>query len=236
MRDALHTAAALPDAGHEVVEVADVPRLAETLDACGRMLMTEFAGSWPVVRTLLGDGGHRYIEMSRAKARPVGLDEYLELTAVHLSIRRAWAEFLDRHPLLLGPVFTQRPVEPGSESRDEAGHERVGTAMHLCTATSFAGLPAVAVPTGSPTVCPRGCRSSAPPTPRTSAWTRRRPSKHTRACSPPSTRPAAAPSGHRTTTTERSGEWLSAMAETSGWPGPQPHAEVIRLRTVHGSS
>ncbi|MBB5954682.1 amidase [Saccharothrix tamanrassetensis] len=149
-------AGALSDAGYEVVEVPDVPVLDEALSAYGHLLMTEFTPAWPVVRTLLGEGGHRYIEMSMAKARPVDLGGYLRLTGVVLAVKRAWAEFLDRYPLLLGPVFTEPPVEPGVESRDTAGHELVGNAMRLCTATSFAGLPAVAVPTGLADGLPTG--------------------------------------------------------------------------------
>ncbi|ASU84163.1 indole acetimide hydrolase [Nocardiopsis gilva YIM 90087] len=147
---------ALRDAGYAVEEVADVPRLEEALAAYGSMLMTEFAPSWPVVKTLLGEGGHRYIEMSTAKEGPVDAAEYQRLTGVHLSLRRAWARFLDEYPLVLGPVFTEPPVPPGLESRDEAGHERVSTAMRLCSATSFVGVPAVAVPTGLAAGLPTG--------------------------------------------------------------------------------
>ncbi len=75
---------------------------------------------------------------------------------VWLGIRRSWAEFLDEYPLLLGPVFTEPPVEPGLESRDRAGRERVGAGMRLCTATSFAGVPGVAVPTGTNDGLPTG--------------------------------------------------------------------------------
>ncbi|MEU8349028.1 amidase [Streptomyces sp. NPDC048845] len=144
----LRAADALREAGYAVEEVADVPRLNETLDAYGALVMTEFAPSWPVVRTLLGEAGHRYIELGMAKRGPVDGPEYLRLTGLHLNIRRSWAQFLERYPLVLGPVFTEPPVEPGLESRDAAGHERVTGAMRLCSATSFAGLPAVAVPTG----------------------------------------------------------------------------------------
>ncbi|CAM5481439.1 hypothetical protein Sgou_31590 [Streptomyces gougerotii] len=70
----------------------------------------------------------------------------------------AWAEFLDAYPLLLGPVFTEPAVEPGLESRDRAGRERVGSAMRLCTVTSFVGVPAVAVPAGTADGLPRGVR------------------------------------------------------------------------------
>ncbi|WP_367434975.1 amidase [Streptomyces celluloflavus] len=149
VRKAVESAAdALRDAGYEVCEGADVPRLDDALDVYARMTLTEFAPSWPVVKTLLGEGGHRYIELGMAKSGPVELTEYLRLTGVRLGIRRDWAAFLDEYPLVLGPVFTDPPFAPGAEVRDPESHQRVQTAMRLCTATSFVGVPAVAVPTG----------------------------------------------------------------------------------------
>ncbi|MEU1075905.1 MULTISPECIES: amidase [unclassified Streptomyces] len=140
---------ALRDAGYDVCDVADVPRLDETLEAYDRITVTEFAPNWPVVRTLLGDGGHRYIEMAMERTPPAtGADEVMRLMGTWMNIRRSWAEFLDTYPLVLGPSFTEPPVEPGLESRDRAGRDRVASAMRLCTATSFVGVPAVAVPTG----------------------------------------------------------------------------------------
>ncbi|MFH0242051.1 amidase [Streptomyces sp. HK10] len=149
VRRAVDTAAScLADAGYAVTEVPDVPAHDEALEAYGRMIMTEFVPTWPAVSGILGPGGHRYIEMSMAATPPVDLPEYLRLTGVRLAVRRAWAGFLAEYPLLLGPVFTLPPVEPGLESRDEEGHRAVTEAMRLCTVTSFAGLPAVAVPGG----------------------------------------------------------------------------------------
>ncbi|WP_030716833.1 amidase [Streptomyces sp. NRRL S-237] len=139
---------ALRDAGYDVREVADVPRLDEALDAYGRITVTEFAPNWPVVRTLLGRGGDRYIEMMMERTPPASADEFMKLMGTWMNIRRSWAEFLDDYPLLLGPVFTEPPVEPGLESRDRAGRDRVGSGMRLCTVTSFVGVPGVAVPTG----------------------------------------------------------------------------------------
>ncbi|MFE6844079.1 amidase [Streptomyces sp. NPDC057686] len=141
-------AAALRDAGYDVREVADVPRMAEALEAYGRITVTEFAPSWPVVRTLLGPGGDRYIAMAMERTPPASADELVKLMGSRLNIRRSWAEFLDEYPLLLGPVFTEPPVEPGLESRDRAGRDRVAAGMRLCSVTSFVGVPAVAVPTG----------------------------------------------------------------------------------------
>lgn len=149
VRRAVEAAAdALRDAGYEVCEVPDVPRLDEALEAYGRITVTEFAPSWPVVRTLLGKGGDRYIAMAMERTPPASADELVKLMGTWMNIRRSWAGFLDAYPLLLGPSFTEPPVEPGLESRDRTGHDRVASGMRLCTVTSFVGLPAVAVPTG----------------------------------------------------------------------------------------
>lgn len=149
VRKALEVAAdALRDAGYAVTEVADVPRLDDALEVYARMTRTEFATTWSVIKPLLGAEGHRYIEMGMAARGPVELAEYLRLTGVRLGIQRDWAAFLDEYPLVLGPVFTDPPFAPGEEVRDAESHQRVQNAMRLCTATSFVGVPAVAVPTG----------------------------------------------------------------------------------------
>ncbi|WEH33473.1 amidase [Streptomyces sp. AM 4-1-1] len=149
VRRAVGTAAdALRDAGYDVCEVPDVPRLDEALEVYGRIVVTEFAPTWPAVRTLLGEGGDRYIAMTMERTPPATVDEFMKLMGSWLGIRRSWAEFLHEYPLLLGPSFTEPPVEPGLESRDRAGLERVASGMRLCTATSFVGVPAIAVPTG----------------------------------------------------------------------------------------
>ncbi|WP_269856129.1 amidase [Streptomyces sp. RPT161] len=157
VRSAIETAAdALRDAGYDVREVPDVPRMDEALESYGRITVTEFAPTWPVVRKLLGNGGDRYIEMTMEQTPPESADEFMKLMGTWMNIRRSWAEFLDEYPLLIGPSFTEPPVEPGLESRDRAGRDRVGSGMRLCTVTSFVGVPGVAVPTGVTDGLPSG--------------------------------------------------------------------------------
>ncbi|MES9511318.1 amidase [Streptomyces sp. NPDC000609] len=157
VRGAIETAAdALRDAGYDVREVRDVPRMDEALDAYDRITMTEFAPNWPAVRRLLGKGGDRFIGMTMERTPPVSADELMKVMGTWMNIRRSWAEFLDEYPLLLGPVFTEPPVEPGLESRDRQGRDRVGSGMRLCTVTSFVGVPGVAVPTGMAEGLPSG--------------------------------------------------------------------------------
>ncbi|WP_425582649.1 amidase [Streptomyces thermolineatus] len=153
---------ALRDAGYEVEEIPDVPRMAETLAAYGHMVMTEFALAWPRIRTVLPESSRAYIEMSMERTPPVELPEYLRLTGVRLGLQRDWARLFQRYRLVLGPVFTEPPVEPGLESGSTDGHERVTRAMRLCTATSFVGLPAVAVPGGVLDGLPQGVQLIGP--------------------------------------------------------------------------
>ncbi|MFI8459216.1 amidase [Kitasatospora sp. NPDC085464] len=149
VRRAVETAAdALRDAGYDVREVPDVPRLQEAYDAYHRLTVTEFAPSWPVVRQLLGEGGDRFIDLTMRSTPPADAPGLIRLMSAWMNIRRSWTEFLHEYPLLLGPVFTEPPVEPGLESRDQAGRDRVASGMRLCSVTSFVGVPAVAVPTG----------------------------------------------------------------------------------------
>lgn len=149
-------AAALSDAGY-VIESIELPQLAETLDAYGRMIMTEFHLAWPMLERLLGEDGRKYIELATARVEaPVSLAEYVRLTAVRFGLQRSWGELLARYPVLLGPVFTEPapPVDFDIAGPDE--HARVASALRLCTATSFIGVPAVAVPTAVVEGLPQG--------------------------------------------------------------------------------
>ncbi|WP_438485504.1 amidase [Streptomyces sp. S186] len=157
VRAAVESAAgALRDAGYEVCEGMDVPRLDDAVEVYGRLTRSEFATTWPRVKPLLGEGGHRYIELGMGDEGPAELPEYLRLTGARLGVQRDWAAFLDAWPLVLAPVFTEPPFPPGEESRDAESHRRVQNAMRLCTATSFVGVPAVAVPTGVVNGLPHG--------------------------------------------------------------------------------
>jgi amidase len=148
-------AAVLQDAGY-AVERVDVPRLEESIEAYGKLIMTEFRLIAPMLQRLLSPDGCRYIELAMAQRAPVELAEYVRLTAVRQGIQRDWAQFLERYPVLLGPVFTEPPVEPGFDARGPEEHALVARAMRLCTASSFVGVPAVAVPTGLADGLPQG--------------------------------------------------------------------------------
>jgi amidase len=137
---------ALQDAGY-VLEEIDVPRLAEIRETYGRMIMTEFDLVWPMLERLISPDGLRYLELSMAMSSPVGLAEYVRLTSIRQGLLRDWAQFLSHYPLIMGPVFTRPAVPVDFDIGSLDNLKQVGDALRLCTATSFIGVPAVAIPT-----------------------------------------------------------------------------------------
>ncbi|MDT0460158.1 amidase [Streptomyces sp. DSM 41527] len=147
-------AAALEDAGHPVEEV-EVPRLQDALDGYGALLRAEFSLAWPMLRRLLTDDSARHIELDTQRHPAIGLEEYLRQTGVRLGVQRAWARFFEDFPLLLGPVSTQPAPEPVIP-RTPQERDAMMSPMRLLTATTYVGVPAVAVPTGLAAGLPQG--------------------------------------------------------------------------------
>lgn len=148
-------APALRDAGY-VLEEIELPKLAEIREAYMRMIMTEFNLIRPILERLLSPQSRRYIEFSMAQSGPVDLPEYIRFTSVRQGLLREWAQFLSHYPLILGPVFTEPAVPVDFDIRGLDELRRVGDALLLCTATSFIGVPAVAVPTHVAEGLPQG--------------------------------------------------------------------------------
>jgi len=142
-----HAADILQRAGYEP-EITDVPRLSDAIEAYGKLIMTEFYQAWPMLQRLLAPDARRYIEFSMADCQPADLSEYLRFTSVYQGVRRDWCQFLERYPLILAPVFTEVAVPPAYDIAGPAEHKQVGKAMRMCAASSFVGVPAVAVPVG----------------------------------------------------------------------------------------
>jgi amidase len=138
-------AAVLADAGYEVEE-REPPRLTDALSAYGTLLTTEFGLRWPAIRRLLTEESAQHMELSMAQRPPADVEQYVAATATRFGVMREWDAFAQRYPLVLGPVYTERPFDVDPFDAD-AGL-RAMLAMRLCSATTCVGVPAVAVPTG----------------------------------------------------------------------------------------
>ena len=61
---------------------------------------------------------------------------------------RKWQQFLERYPLVLGPVSTELPFLVDFDLQPGLAGETLRRAQRLLIAVNLLGLPAVAVPTG----------------------------------------------------------------------------------------
>jgi amidase len=148
VRAAVERAAEILAGAGYLTEAIEVPRLDDSLATYGRMIMTEFGLGWEMIRPLLSEAGQTWIEQSMAQQPPASLAEYIQTAADRLSIQRDWFALMARYPVIIGPVFTEPPVLTELATETEAGAAIVQQAMRLLTATTFVGVPAVAVPAG----------------------------------------------------------------------------------------
>ncbi|MGW4720254.1 amidase [Nocardia sp. NPDC004260] len=137
---------ALADAGYRIEEV-QVPALAEALAVYSGLISTEFSLVWSTLQPLLSKTSRLHMELMMRRQPPSDLSGYIQLTAARLGVQRVWTQFLDRYPLLLGPVYTELPPPP-SVPVDADEQQRMMSPLRLCTATTLVGVPAVAVPAG----------------------------------------------------------------------------------------
>ncbi|TJZ57285.1 indole acetimide hydrolase [Streptomyces piniterrae] len=147
-------ATALEAAGY-VLEEVEIPRLAETLEGYGKLIMTEFGLNWHRTRQLLSEEGRRHIDLFLERVPHTELAEYVRQTAVRLGIQRDWSRLQADYPLLLAATSTQ-PVPVAVRFDDTESHAQAMLPLALCTATSFVGVPAVSVPCGFADGMPRG--------------------------------------------------------------------------------
>lgn len=155
-REAVERAAEVLEKEGYLLEEAELPGIVEIAEAYGGMIMTEFQQSRSMLERLLGPEGRRYLELAMSVHRPVDLAGYLALSSLRQRVQRDWAEFLERFPLVLGPVFTDEIVPADFDISGAEEYGRVVKGMRLCAATSFVGLPAVALPTGIVNGRPQG--------------------------------------------------------------------------------
>lgn len=135
---------ALIDAGFEVVE-CQPPALDKSLELYGRLIMTEFGQSWPILSKLVGDDVRKYLEYGLTKIQALTLPEYISAIAERMQVQRQWASLFTEYDALLGPVFCDSIPRVDADIVSKESNEAIGRAMRLCSASSLAGCPAVSI-------------------------------------------------------------------------------------------
>jgi amidase len=147
---------ALSDAGY-AVEERDPPAVAEAQALWSTLCAAEVrAQMLPLMRPLLSQGSQRFLDFWLAHAPVLDLASYQQKLSERNRIARAWTQFHDEFPLVLGPVCTEPAFPVGRDVESQASAVALLLAMRLVLAVNLLGLPAAAVPVGVASGLPQG--------------------------------------------------------------------------------
>ena len=94
------------------------------------------------------EGVKQAFEMYVDSTPKVDLQGYMRGVAARATHQRKWLQFLERYPLVLGPVSADLPYSVDFDLQSGLSGETVRQAQRLLIAVNLLGLPAVSVPTG----------------------------------------------------------------------------------------
>jgi len=138
---------ALEGAGYEVEEI-EPPQLFEAYLAWSELMVANLAVEAPVLQTLLGEGGRRFLELTTVDFGPATAESHYLMHQSRYLVGRAWREFMERYPLVVGPTWTQPPFAHGYDLIDVESAMKVVEGFRFVVPANLLGLPAVCVPTG----------------------------------------------------------------------------------------
>ena len=138
---------ALEDAGY-AVEEAGPPSIVAAAKALLDMLNTpEIRATWQVMSPLMPADTQRFMSAFYEVAGDPDPVTTMQGFVVRQSLLRAWGAFQEQHPLIVAPIFTDLPVEAGTDLAEGRVAETI-RGMRMTMAVNALGLPAVAVPVG----------------------------------------------------------------------------------------
>jgi amidase len=138
---------ALAAAGYEVTE-ASPPQLAESVRVWGQLLLADTAVALDSYRLVMSDEAVDLLAASIARLPEPTVAGLYELHQRRHAIQRAWADFFQEYPLIVGPTWTQPQFVNDLDTRDDAGRNEVAKLTRFVAPMNVLGLPVVCVPVG----------------------------------------------------------------------------------------
>ncbi len=138
----------LSQAGYQVDRV-DPPEIARCGEVWAGLITAETRAIMGKAMRQIGSADIvRSLDHFESFAPAVDLAGYMRLVGERTRLIRAWMQFLERYPLVVGPVSNIRPFKPNEDVGSRAEVERIFRAQVLMVSVNLLGLPSVAVCTG----------------------------------------------------------------------------------------
>jgi len=147
---------ALEDVGYRVDEV-DPPAVNAIAELWSRLVASDIRQvTLPLIRQLGDRDVNRALDLFLEITPELDLSGYAKGLADRARYLREWMLFMDRYPIVVGPVSTEPPLPVGFDLTGAACAAQVFRAQRLLVTVNLLGLPAVAVPTGLTNDLPLG--------------------------------------------------------------------------------
>jgi amidase len=149
-------ARALEAAGYAIEEMEP-----PAVDEASMLWMTLVAAEiravmWPQMSSMVSEDGRAFMSQVLAPIPEIDLAGYMKAFSARNAMARLWTQFLDRYPLILGPVATEQPFRVGQDLAGEEAAAQILKSMRLVVVANLLGLPAAAVPVGLAGGIPQG--------------------------------------------------------------------------------
>ena len=134
----------LTNAGY-VIEEIDPPSVGESTQIIQHISVMEIKSYLPEMLSIISQEAKTFLERIIGDTEP-DLPTYMKAIAERHRIAHEWNLFMERYPLVLGPVSTLQPLEVGY---DLAGPEQLNhfiRSIMLTEICNLLGLPSVAIP------------------------------------------------------------------------------------------
>lgn len=148
---------ALEAAGYEVEEI-EPPLLVDSYFAWVELMSSNLNVTVPLIAPFMGEGGRRFLELTNVEFPPATEESMFQMHLTRFGIARAWRQFMEDYPLIVGPTWTQPPFAHGYDIESVETALKVAETFRFVLPANLMGLPAACVPTGVANGLPTGAQ------------------------------------------------------------------------------
>lgn len=150
-------AAQLLAAAGYIVEEVDPPAIAEAANTWAQLVAADIRAVFlPAMKDIACPDALTFLDHFLGGMPESTLPSYIQALAERNRIARAWSQFAQKYPLILGPVSTIQPFPIGYDLAGQAQVQDLLHTMRLVVSVNLLGLPSVATPIGMADGLPQG--------------------------------------------------------------------------------